>query len=65
MMMFRIWQLSAMALFLAAAAACAQPFKGESIAIADDKKGIGFDDLRYSSSLHGCWSRRAAPERSS
>ncbi|PYQ31110.1 MAG: hypothetical protein DMF56_04190 [Acidobacteria bacterium] len=39
-------------MFLTAAAACAQPFKGQSIAIADDGKGIGFDDLRYSPSLH-------------
>jgi DNA-binding beta-propeller fold protein YncE len=52
MTMVRIWQLSAMALLLAASAACAQPFRGEAIAIADDKKGIGFDDLRYSPSLH-------------
>ncbi len=34
------------------APACAQPFFGETIDIAKDKKGIGFDDLRYSSSLH-------------
>ncbi len=51
-MMVRIRQLGAMALLLAASAACAQPFRGEAIAIADDKKGIGFDDLRYSPSLH-------------
>lgn len=50
--MVRIGQLSAMALLLAASAACAQPFRGEAIAIADDKKGIGFDDLRYSPWLH-------------
>jgi hypothetical protein len=37
---------------LIASVACAQPFSGESIDIAKDKKGIGFDDLRYSSSLH-------------
>ncbi len=51
-MMVRIRQLGAMALLFAASAACAQPFRGEVIAIADDKKGIGFDDLRYSLSLH-------------
>src|SRR5438445_5404249 len=37
---------------LVASLACAQPFSGETIDIAKDKKGIGFDDLRYSSSLH-------------
>jgi len=41
-----------MGLLLAASAACAQPFRGESVAIASDKKGIGFDDLRYSAALH-------------
>lgn len=38
--------------FLVASVACAQPFSGEAIAIAADKKGVGFDDLRYSASLH-------------
>jgi DNA-binding beta-propeller fold protein YncE len=52
MTMVRMWQLSGMVLFLAASAACAQPFRGETIAIATDTKGIGFDDLRYSPSLH-------------
>jgi len=51
-MMTRIRQFGAMALFLTASAACAQPFRGEAIAIAGDKNGIGFDDLRYSPSLH-------------
>src|SRR5258705_7742927 len=37
---------------LIASVACGQPFSGETIDIAKDKKGIGFDDLRYSSSLH-------------
>lgn len=41
-----------LALLLAAATACAQPFSGQTIAIARDGKGIGFDDLRYSPSLH-------------
>jgi YVTN family beta-propeller protein len=50
--MARIRQFGAMALFVAASAACAQPFRGEAIAIAGDNKGIGFDDLRYSRSLH-------------
>jgi len=49
--MHRLSTFGAMALLLTASAACAQPFKGESIAIANDKKGIGFDDLRYSASL--------------
>jgi len=44
--------LSALALLLIAAAACAQPFAGETIAIANDGKGIGFDDLHYSLALH-------------
>jgi DNA-binding beta-propeller fold protein YncE len=36
-----------------ASIACAQPaFHGESVAIAHDREGIGFDDLRYSPSLH-------------
>ncbi len=40
-------------LLLVASIACAQPaFRGPSIAIAHDGKGIGFDDLRYSPSLH-------------
>lgn len=43
----------AVALLITASAACAQqPFAGETIAIANDRKGIGFDDLRYSPSLH-------------
>lgn len=50
--MFRMWQLSAMSLLLVASVACAQPFRGDAVPIADDKKGIGFDDLRYSPSLH-------------
>src|SRR5438552_5071520 len=37
---------------LVASVACAQPFSGETIDIAKDKEGIGFDDLRYSPSLH-------------
>lgn len=37
---------------LIASVTCAQPFSGETVEIARDKKGIGFDDLRYSSSLH-------------
>src|SRR5213594_2578346 len=37
---------------LIASVACGQPFSGETIDIAKDKKGIGFDDLRYSPSLH-------------
>ncbi|HKO59299.1 MAG TPA: hypothetical protein VJ276_25760 [Thermoanaerobaculia bacterium] len=41
-----------LALLFAASTACAQPFSGETIAIAGDGKGIGFDDLRYSPSLH-------------
>ncbi len=36
---------------LIASVACGQPFSGETIDIAKDKKGIGFDDLRYSPSL--------------
>ncbi|HEY6843875.1 MAG TPA: hypothetical protein VI391_06885 [Thermoanaerobaculia bacterium] len=36
---------------LVATVACAQPFSGESIPIAHDGKGIGFDDLGYSRSL--------------
>ncbi len=43
---------AAVALVLVASAACAQPFSGETIAIAKDNKGIGFDDLRYSPALH-------------
>lgn len=42
--------LAALAL-LVAFSACAQPFSGETIAIADDGKGIGFDDLRCSRAL--------------
>jgi hypothetical protein len=37
---------------LIASVACAQPFSGESVEIAKDRKGVGFDDLRYSPSLH-------------
>lgn len=51
-MMMRLSKPSAMALLLAASAACAQPFRGEAIPIATDKKGVGFDDLRYSAALH-------------
>ena len=51
-MMFRIFRISVIALSLAASAACAQPFTGETVAISHDNKGIGFDDLRYSPSLH-------------
>jgi hypothetical protein len=50
--MLTIRPLTAVAFLLIAAAACAQPFAGETIAIANDKKGIGFDDLRYSRSLN-------------
>lgn len=46
----RIAQFAAVVLL--SAAACAQPFSGESIPIANDGKGIGFDDLRYSHALH-------------
>ena len=51
-MMVRLSQIGVFTLLLTAAAACAQPFTGEMIAIANDNKGIGFDDLRYSPSLH-------------
>src|SRR6266516_1126535 len=51
-MMSRMPRIAGMAVLLAASAACGQPFRGETIAIADDKKGIGFDDLRYSAALH-------------
>jgi DNA-binding beta-propeller fold protein YncE len=44
-------RIAGMALLLAASAACAQPFGGQSVAIASDNKGIGFDDLRYSAAL--------------
>jgi len=37
---------------LIASVACGQPFSDETIDIAKDKKGIGFDDLRYSPWLH-------------
>ena len=40
------------AVLLGATTACAQPFSGQTVAIANDRKGIGFDDLRYSPSLH-------------
>ena len=40
------------AIVLVASVACAQPFSGQTIAIAHDGKGIGFDDVRYSPSLH-------------
>ncbi|HEY3053839.1 MAG TPA: hypothetical protein VGK04_10695 [Thermoanaerobaculia bacterium] len=52
MSMIRLSMLSAMALLLAASAAFAQPFRGEAIPISTDKKGVGFDDLRYSAALH-------------
>lgn len=39
-------------LLFVASTACAQPFSGKAIPIAKDGKGIGFDDLRYSSALH-------------
>lgn len=42
----------ALLFLLIGAPACAQPFSGETVDIAKDRKGIGFDDLRYSSSLH-------------
>lgn len=45
-------RLSLLSIALFASIACAQPFSGEAIAIANDGKGIGFDDLRYSPSLH-------------
>src|SRR3954447_16792478 len=51
-MMSRMSRIAGMALLIAASAACAQPFRGESVAIAYDQKGIGFDDLRYSAELH-------------
>ena len=41
-----------LALLFVASTACAQPFSGETVAIARDGKGIGFDDLRFSPSLH-------------
>src|SRR6266699_1457948 len=46
----RRWLLISVSLI--ATVACGQPFSGETIDIAKDKKGIGFDDLRYSPSLH-------------
>lgn len=47
----RIGRITAITILLAAAA-CAQPFTGEAIPISNDGKGIGFDDLRCSPSLH-------------
>jgi DNA-binding beta-propeller fold protein YncE len=52
MTMSRVFWTGAIALLVFASAACAQPFNGETIAISRDGKGIGFDDLRYSPSLH-------------
>lgn len=49
MMVLRCFALT---MVMAASLACAQPFAGEAIAISRDKKGIGFDDLRYSPALH-------------
>jgi DNA-binding beta-propeller fold protein YncE len=49
--MMRTRYAAAICLLLAASAACAQPFGGEVISVARDKRGIGFDDLRYSPSL--------------
>lgn len=49
--MSRVFWISAIAVVVLASAACAQPFTGETVAISKDKKGIGFDDLRYSPSL--------------
>lgn len=46
------WPFAVLTFLLAVSAACAQPFHGKSVAIAKDGKGIGFDDLRYSPSLH-------------
>src|SRR5438477_11913415 len=51
-MMLRIFGFGAITLLACASAACAQPYAGETIAISHDNKGIGFDDLRYSPSLH-------------
>jgi YVTN family beta-propeller protein len=50
--MFSIRPMTAVALLLIASAACARPFAGETIPIAQDGKGIGFDDLQYSPALH-------------
>ena len=50
--MSRVFWIGAIALLVFASAACAQLFNGETIAISRDGKGIGFDDLRYSPSLH-------------
>jgi len=50
MIMASIGQVSVTTL-LVASVACAQPFSGATVPISNDKKGIGFDDLRYSPSL--------------
>lgn len=50
--MFSIRPLTAMAVLLMTSAACAQLFSGETIPIAQDGKGIGFDDLQYAKVLH-------------
>ncbi len=50
--MSRVFWIGAIALPVLASTACAQPFHGETIAISHDGKGIAFDDLRYSPSLH-------------
>ena len=51
-MMLRMFRFSAFVVLACASATCAQPYTGESVAISHDHKGIGFDDLRYSASLH-------------
>src|SRR6266576_5690054 len=51
-MRLRIFPMMAIAFLACASAACAQPFAGETVAVSHDNKGIGFDDLRYSPSLH-------------
>lgn len=50
--MFSVRPLTAVACLMMASAACGQPFAGETIPIAQDGKGIGFDDLQYSPALH-------------
>jgi YVTN family beta-propeller protein len=52
MIRFRLRLLAAMPVLFVASIACGQMFSGETIAISSDKKGIGFDDLRYSPALH-------------
>lgn len=44
-------RLLSTAVLFTATLACAQPFTGQAVAIANDGKGIGFDDLRYSPAL--------------